>query len=202
MNIIFDLDGTLVCSKKRVYELFCDIVESREICFSDYWRLKFIGKNNQVILREKFDYSEDNVIFFVDRWMNEIETDFYLEMDTLINGVLPFLEQVSQEHLIYVCTARQSTSQVTKQLARLSILHLFEDIFVTEQKFTKAMLLKKSGLKFSKADWMIGDTGHDIVTGKEIGINTCAVLSGCMSEMKLREYNPNVILKNVTALII
>lgn len=202
MNIIFDLDGTLVCSKKRVYELFCDLVESKKISFSDYWKLKFIGKNNQDILREKFDYSEDDVISFLDRWMNKIETDFYLEMDILINGTSAFLEQASQENKIYLCTARQSTSQVTKQLARLSILDLFEDIFVTEKKFTKAELLKNSSLKLSKADWMIGDTGHDIMTGKEIGINTCAVLSGCMSEMKLREYNPDFILKDITALII
>ena len=200
MNIIFDLDGTLVCSRKRVYELFCDLVECREISFSDYWYLRFIGKSNQDILREKFDYSDDDLLSFIDSWMHKIETDFYLERDTLINGASAFLEKASQEHTIYVCTARQSTSQVTKQLARLSILHLFEGIFITEQKFTKAELLRNSGLKFSKADWMIGDTGHDIITGKEININTCAVLSGCMSETKLKEYNPDVILKDITKL--
>ena len=65
------------------------------------------------------------------------------------------------------------------------------------KKNSKAELLKNSGLKFTKHDWIIGDTGHDIITGKEIGINTCAVLSGFMSLDALIGYSPDIIVANI-----
>lgn len=200
MNLIFDLDGTLICSKKRLYELFCDLSEKRDLTFSEYWNLKFIGKSNQDILKENFGCTDSVIEKFVNAWMRLIESDRYLGMDTLIGGAAVLLEEFSQEHSLYICTARQSIPQVTKQLANLSILHFFDDLFVTEQKYTKAELLKKSGIKFSENDWMIGDTGHDVMTGKEIGINTCAVLSGFMSEEKLLSYAPDILINNVTSL--
>lgn len=200
MNIVFDLDGTLICSKKRLYELFCDLSERRDLTFSEYWSLKFSGKSNQHILKENFGCVDPVIEKFVNDWMKLIESDHYLHMDTLIGGVRSFLEKANQEHSLYICTARQSISQVTKQLARLSILNFFENVFVTEQKYTKAELLKRSDISFSKDDWMIGDTGHDVITGKEIGVNTCAVASGFMSEEKLLNYAPDILVNNVTLL--
>ena len=197
MKIIFDLDGTLICSKKRLYELFCNLIQSRDLSFSDYWNLKYIGNSNQDILRERFDYTKAEISNFVNGWMKKIESDYYLEMDTLIEGTIEFLERIIQNNSLYICTARQSTGQVEKQLESLSISKYFENIFVTEQKNSKAELLKNSGLKFTKHDWIIGDTGHDIITGKEIGINTCAVLSGFMSLNALISYSPDIIAVNI-----
>ena len=197
MKIIFDLDGTLICSKKRLYELFCNLIQSRDLSFSDYWNLKYIGNSNQDILRERFDYTKDEISNFVNGWMKKIESDYYLEMDTLIDGTIEFLERIIQNNSLYICTARQSTGQVAKQLESLSISKYFENIFVTEQKNSKAELLKNSGLKFTKHDWIIGDTGHDIITGKEIDINTCAVLSGFMSLDALIGYSPDIIVANI-----
>ena len=197
MKIIFDLDGTLICSKKRLYELFCNLIQSRDLSFSDYWNLKYIGNSNQDILRERFDYTKAEISNFVNGRMKKIESDYYLEMDTLIVGTIEFLERIIQNNSLYICTARQSTCQVAKQLESLSISKYFENIFVTEQKNSKAELLKNSGLKFTKHDWIIGDTGHDIITGKEIGINTCAVLSGFMSLDALIGYSPDIIVANI-----
>ena len=197
MKIIFDLDGTLICSKKRLYELFCNLIQSRDLSFSDYWNLKYIGNSNQDILRERFDYTKAEISNFVNGWMKKIECEYYLEMDTLIDGTIEFLERIIQNNSLYICTARQSTCQVAKQLESLSISKYFENIFVTEQKNSKAELLKNSGLKFTKHDWIIGDTGHDIITGKEIGINTCAVLSGFMSLDALIGYSPDIIVANI-----
>lgn len=198
MNLVFDLDGTLICSKKRLYELFCDLSERRDLTFSDYWSLKFIGKSNQDILKENFGCTDSVIQKFVNDWMKLIESDYYLEMDTLIEGAKVFLEKISQEHSLYICTARQFKPQVTKQLANLSILYFFKDVFVTEQKHTKAELLKKSDIEFSKEDWMIGDTGHDVITGKELGISTCAVLSGFMIAESLTGYSPDVMFSDIT----
>lgn len=198
MKIIFDLDGTLICSKKRLYELFCDLTNSRELSFSDYWDFKFNGYSNQDILKNEFNYPEEKINRFVTRWMDKIEDSYYLEMDTVIEGLQGFLEEISINNQLYICTARQSVAQVKNQLKKLAILEFFEDVFVTEQRFTKTELLLKSGMVFSENDWFVGDTGHDIRTGRQLGIKTCAVLSGFMSESALLTYEPNKIFKNLT----
>ncbi len=200
MKIIFDLDGTLICSKKRLYELFCDLTKSRKLSFSEYWGFKFRGYSNQDILKKEFDYSEEKIKKFITLWMNKIEDSYYLEMDAVIEGLQEFLEKISINNQLYICTARQSIAQVNTQLKKLAILEFFEDIFVTEQSSTKAELLLNSGMVFSENDWFVGDTGHDIKTGQQLGVKTCAVLSGFMSESALKGYEPDSIINNVTLL--
>lgn len=198
MKIIFDLDGTLICSKKRLHELFCDLVGNRDLSFDSYWQLKFDGNNNQNILKNQFSYSDGKVDVFVENWMEKIEEDCYLEMDSPIEGLHSFLQKISEKNELYICTARQSITQVTKQLRNFGILDFFCDIFVTEQKYSKIELLINGGIDFSSEDWFVGDTGHDINTGKRFGMQTCAVLSGFMSESALKTYSPDRILVNVT----
>jgi phosphoglycolate phosphatase len=198
MKVIFDLDGTLICSKKRLHELFCDLVKSRDLSFPSYWDLKFSGNSNQDILKNRFNYTADKINEFVSNWMRNIESDSYLGIDTLIYGAKAFLEEISQNNELYICTARQSVSQATKQLENLAISSYFQEVFVTEQRLTKEELLVNSGLQFNKQDWFIGDTGHDMTTGKKIGTKTCAVLSGFMSYPALASYSPDIIVSDIT----
>lgn len=200
MKIVFDLDGTLICSKKRLHELFCDLVGNRDLSFDSYWQLKFDGNSNQDILKNQFSYSDEKVDVFVADWMSKIETDYYLAMDSPIEGLHGFLQKISEKNELYICTARQSITQVMKQLRNLGILDFFCDVFVTEQKYSKIELLINGGIDFSSDDWFVGDTGHDINTGKQLGVQTCAVLSGFMSESVLKNYLPDLIIKNITLL--
>lgn len=200
MKIIFDLDGTLICSKKRLHALFCDLVKTDKLSFDAYWNLKFAGYTNQEILKNKFGYSTDKINFFVHHWMLNIESNQYLDMDSLIVGVDKFLCEMNKINELYVCTARQSAPQVIEQLKKLGILDFFKKIFVTEQIKSKKQLLIDSGLVFSSQDCFVGDTGHDIMTGKELGMVTFAVLSGFMSEAKLQLYSPDHIVNDITVL--
>ena len=58
MNIFFDLDGTLIDSRLRLYKLFQDLVSSSNLTFSDYWNLKRNKISHKKILTTKFAYSE------------------------------------------------------------------------------------------------------------------------------------------------
>ena len=200
MKIIFDLDGTLICAKKRLHELFLDLLQDEHIDFDSYWNLKFSGRKNIHILREYFDYSDAKIDKFLISWMDKIESDYYLDMDEIIVGAKKTLEKYRKNNELYICSARQSVSQVHKQLKNLGVFSFFQDIFVTEQKVSKEEIIKKSGIIFSKEDWIVGDTGNDINTGKKIGVNTCAVLSGFMSEKSLGNYSPDLMIENVSRL--
>ena len=58
MKIIFDLDGTLICSKKRLHKLFLDLTKATNFELQSYWNLKHQGKRNEDILRDEFGFSE------------------------------------------------------------------------------------------------------------------------------------------------
>ena len=40
MKIFFDLDGTLINSKMRLYSLFQELVSASNLSFDEYWNLK------------------------------------------------------------------------------------------------------------------------------------------------------------------
>lgn len=200
MKIIFDLDGTLICSKRRLYELFCDLTKQSFIDFESYWNLKYQGYKNEDILMRQLGFSNSQINEFLAQWMIDIENDYYLSFDSLIDGVAEFLSEYYRNNDFYICTARQSIVQANKQLKDLGILDFFSDVFVTGKNLSKEKIIRKSNLFLEKSDWFVGDTGHDITTGKELGVQTCAVLSGFMSEESLKSYNPHLILSNITKL--
>ena len=200
MKIIFDLDGTLICAKKRLHELFLHLLKDEYINYDRYWSLKFSGNNNTDILRNHFDYSEAKIDMFLISWMNKIESDYYLDMDVIIAGAKKTLEKYREDNELYICTARQSVSQAHKQLRNLGLFDFFKEVLVTEHKASKEEIIKRSGIVFLKDDWIVGDTGHDIITGKKIGVNTCAVLSGFMSKRSLGNYSPDLVIENVSCL--
>ena len=73
---------------------------------------------------------------------------------------------------------------------------IFQDILVTGQKNKKENLIKPF-LEGDEENWIIGDTGMDIIVGKKLGIKTAAVLSGFLNKEVLLTYEPDYILENI-----
>ena len=94
-----------------------------------------------------------------------------------------------------IITANRAEYGILKEL----IKKIYKDVnFKLELVVTGAHIDKKFGL--TKKDWFVGDTGHDINTGKKIGVQTCAVLSGFMSKRVLTSYSPDLIIEDFTTL--
>ena len=198
MNIFFDLDGTLIDSKLRLYKLFQFLVVESDLTYDEYWHLKQQKISNQAILATRFAYSELMIQSFVDKWMKLIEHQDFLKFDKVIDGVENVLRNLQQQQLsLYVCTARQYQKPAVKQLEDFGLKVFFQQIFVTEQKFSKDELIIDNITNLSSSDWFVGDTGHDIQVGKKLNINTCAVISGFLSHEVLTEYCPDLLLKSV-----
>ncbi len=80
MKVFFDLDGTLIDSKERLYKLFCDLVVDNILTYDEYWSLKMNKISNLDILSEKFDYSAKKIDKFQCLWMSRIEQKNYLKI--------------------------------------------------------------------------------------------------------------------------
>ncbi len=193
-NIFFDLDGTLINSSCRLYELFVDLVPECKMTKDEYWILKRAKINHEMILEKYFPtYSFKD---FNTKWLELIETEKYLNKNKLKAGVEKLLAKLSVKNELYIVTARQNKEFTYKELDRFGIKHFFKEIMVTEDKISKAELIKMK-VKIDPEDLFVGDTGFDIKTGKDLGIKTIAVSDGFLSADNLKEYKPDYIITNV-----
>ena len=193
MNIFFDLDGTLLDSRQRLYQLFQELVVASTLSFDDYWELKRNKINHKQILFNQFNFTEKEYLDFEKEWMSKIELPEYLDYDIPFEGTTLFLENLKQNHHLYLVTARQSFLSAETQIKKLGWENIFDKILVTLQKQEKHQLIKNN-VHVNPEDWFIGDTGKDIETGKLLGMKTAAVLSGFLNETHLLSYGPNIIL--------
>lgn len=196
MKVLFDLDGTLIDSRLRLYRLFQELVPESSFLFENYWSLKRNKINHESILSSYFHYDADAINDFNLRWLKRIESDEMLLLDTVFEGVSAFLYELAKTHDVFLVTARQSYSGVIGQLERFDWADCFKIVLVTEAKKSKFDLVS-STINTSSDDWFIGDTGHDVLTGKRLGMKTGAVYSGFLSKEKLKEYDPLVLADSV-----
>lgn len=196
MKIIFDLDGTLIDSRERLYRLFQELVPESKLSFDDYWQLKRNKIGHEQILGEKFFYSPEKIEAFKKTWMDQIELPQWLKLDKPFEGVTEYLKQLKNKYDLYLITSRQFEDKALQQASELGWDGIFTKIFVTGQKQNKIDLIKGS-IQTGNEDWFIGDTGHDILNGKTLNMRTAAVLSGFLNEKILLEYKPDLIIDNV-----
>lgn len=197
MNIVFDLDGTLIDSRLRLYRLFQHLVPDSPMSYENYWGFKKNKVSNETILSTELGHDEKQIAGFVAQWMSLIESPDFLEYDSNFADIHPTLEDLQKQAHLYVCTARQQRQPVLDQLARFGLLRFFNQILVTEQKNSKESLIAASVTSLSSQDWLVGDTGKDIQVGKLLNMKTCAVLSGFLNREALHRYEPDLILDSV-----
>lgn len=197
MNIIFDLDGTLIDSRLRLYRLFQNLAPYSQLSFEQYWEFKQKKISNETILLSELGFKKYEVGQFITEWMGLIESPEYLAMDVNFPGIHSALTHLQKQAELHICTARQLRQPVLGQLERLDLLRFFNRILVTEQKHSKESLITTHISDLNTQDWMLGDTGKDIQAGKSLGVKTCAVLTGFLNKNSLSGYNPDLILNSV-----
>jgi phosphoglycolate phosphatase len=197
MNLFFDLDGTLLDAKLRVYTLFCALSQQKELDFEAYWELKKRKISHSELLASRWGFSSAAIHEFQHAFLQHIESPQYLDIDTPIAGVEPFLHHLkAQGHRLFIVTARQTRASVNYQIDRWKWTSLFDQVLVTEHQHTKEDLMRPWITHPSDAI-MLGDTCKDVQAGKALHIPTVAVLSGFLSRASLEAYQPDYILDSV-----
>lgn len=188
--LVIDLDGTLVDSRLRLFTLFTRLVPQASISFEKYWKLKRQGLGNLMILEEDYQFSSNALKEFNASWHSQIESGNLLQLDTLIPGVDSALSRLSRDYKLLLATNRQLEHGVHSQLEEFGIGRHFEYVGITQQRQTKFEMLRGQ-FRFDSNDWMISDAGSDALYAKELGMKSCAVLSGFLDENTLRKYSPD-----------
>jgi phosphoglycolate phosphatase len=199
-RFFFDLDGTLIDARKRLYDLFQYLVPESNLAIGDYWKMKRNKINHQEILTKKFGYNVKMFFVFEKKWLDLIETKEYLGKDVVFEGVYETLNELKIYNKLYLVSARQSMPMASAQLEMLNLSKYFDDVFITEHKVSKSELIS-SHFETSISDFMVGDTGHDIMTGKNLGMKTIAATYGFLAEKILLTYKPDYTLDNIQKIV-
>ena len=196
-KIFFDLDGTIIDSRERLYRLFVDITGA-DVSFEDYWTFKRGKNTNEKFLKDNLQWSVPAISAFNIEWMEKIESDRYLAYDKCFADTISSLQKLFSKVELNLVTARQFPEKVSSQLSELEILGFFSNVLVTEQKTSKSALIRTlPGTLFNSV--IVGDTGEETLIGKELKISTANVLTGFRSKEILEPYNPDFIFTNLSA---
>lgn len=198
-NIFFDLDGTLIDSRPRLYQLFSDLFPGTGFSFEDYWDLKRRQIGHEKIIADLNDPGNPTFEDFQKEWMQRIETKEYLALDIPFPGIKEMFSQLKQNgNSISIITSRQSPALVEWQIGQWGWQEYLTQILVTKQTTAKTELIKQHFPGLSAKDIMIGDTGKDIETARELGLISIAVLSGFLNKQSLLKYKPDYLFDLVT----
>jgi pyrophosphatase PpaX len=202
-GILFDLDGTVINTNELIFQSFEYALEnvlhttiSRDILRTTFGKplaqiMEEMGGNQAQELRKAFvDYSIAH------------ETDIYL---------FPHVEDALKE-----LKARNiGTAVVTSRLYRSALrdLHQFElekyfDVFITPEATEKhkpnpepaLKALELLGIKPQEAI-MVGDSGLDLLCGKQAGCKTAAVRYSLFPEEELAQHQPDYMLDSLLDLL-
>lgn len=197
-RIFFDFDGTLVDSRKRLYELFRELRPDCALSFDEYWKIKRSRVDQKTLLKRLFGCEDAEIAEFARRWRERVEDDDLLKLDRPFPFAEALLKRLSSTRgLLFLVTARQHPEKAERQLEHWGWRNLFEGVFVTRQTKSKAELVEEKIGMTDKNDVFVGDTGEDILAGKKLGMKTIAVASGFLSREILREYSPDLLVNDV-----
>lgn len=202
MNLFFDLDGTLLDVRLRLYRLFCDLAGSAPVSFEQYWQLKKKGLLQKDILQQVLHYNEQQITTFQNSWMQKVELQEYLRLDRLFSFTVPVLEACkSKNKNLYLVTARQNRINLEWQLQELKIHQFFTHIFQVKGTMPKHEPVAGALIPVQAQDLWIGDTAADIAAARQLGILSMAVRSGEQSEESLEAEHPDWMADNISQLV-
>lgn len=195
-KIFFDLDGTIINSQWRLYQLFCELCPENRFSYKEYWSIKRSHMPQKLFLEKYFNYSEKQIDAFSKAYLKRVEDSDLMATDRPVDGIEEVLQSLFQKHTLYVVTNRQDYEKTVREIDRFRWQKFFEHVWVTEQKISKADLIIRH-TKVSPKDIFISDTGDDIKNAQYLGIHSVAVTWGVLDKSVLRQYNPDMTIEMV-----
>lgn len=199
-TIFFDLDGTLLDARKRLYQLYVDLSCS-SISFDEYWLYKRAQRSNDWLLEYLEKFTPEKIEMFKSIWLDKIELKEYLELDEPFPQIKEILSVLSGSYNLVLITGRQSYENLIWQLKKFEIADYFVKVLNTANKISKEEMIQQYTNVFQPEDIIIGDTGIEVIAGRNLGIKTVALLSGFRNKEALEKYEPDFIFPDINQFV-
>lgn len=206
-NIIFDLDGTLVDSKKDIAQAQLKVLQDFGINnFSEEDFYPHIGKS----LHETFEN------FLPVNLHCELETasqkyaEYYipnsLNTTKLFPDILELLSILKKNNFNMAIASTKKGSGILRAVNFFDISNFF-DLLQGSDNIPFKPNPTIINLILDKLNWnrnetlIVGDTDKDICVGKNAEISTCGVTWGTMNFEEIKKFNPEIIINSPIELI-
>lgn len=204
MDLIFDLDGTLIDISERHYRVYHSLVSRLggiPLSKPVYWRMKRNKTPTSIMISSSL-LPKESLYEYMEKFIKKIEEPKLLDLDKIFSYTIPTLDLLSKTSQLYLTTARQFADRTKKQLTKLNLITRFKDIkiyrSVSTETRSKVVMIKQ--LFLSSNIMVIGDTEDDILSAQELSITSVAVTSGLRNKSRLGYYNPTYLIKNISEL--
>ena len=180
MILIFDLDGTLINSKKRHSILMEKLLKKHKINIpynfeKEYLNFKDCGNSNKNYLSSILNLPLELVNEICAEWINEIESDELIEYDVLYDETIFILEKLKNDNVIIYLSSRARKNTLINSLRKLKIYDYASEIYVTNPKDGyegKSQILEKIKKSTDDKIVMIGDTEVDYMAARNQNIQS------------------------------
>jgi len=201
--ICFDLDDTLVDSDRLHVFAFQKAFKKYNLPFVDDKSISSLfGATGPDILRTLFpDISDKTIKRAIEEHNSFVVKCADKKFVNAFPGVKTTLKKLRKDYRLAV-VSNSSHKEIIAILKAAEIDSKLFDVFVGNDDVNHGKpwpdeILCAEKLTHHEADYMVGDSPYDIISGKRAGCKTIAVLTGNYSRKKLKEENPDVIIKNL-----
>jgi phosphoglycolate phosphatase-like HAD superfamily hydrolase len=174
----FDLDGTLVTAGPRQSWLLHAAARSQGVHLDvdAAWAAKREGASNKDYLR-RLGLDDAVAVRINALWMSQVETPYWLQMDTVLNGVIDTLDGLKQQGWqCILVTARANPWLMRQQIATLGLARRFDGVYCVSPvraAHEKADVLRETGAAF-----FVGDAESDAAAAAAAGVSFAGVTTG------------------------
>lgn len=203
VKILIDLDGPLLDVSSRHHCVYAEIVREgggRPLSRQAYWRLKRARTPLPEVLRRS--RCRMPASRYEERWLSLIERPRHLESDRLVPGAAGALNGLAGKVELHLVTLRRDRRALLGQLARFGVDRQCASVVSGPNRSgrwdAKRDLIIKAGLlRGGSPALIVGDTEGDILSGKCLGIPTCAVLNGVRNRRLIAAMEPEYTVRDI-----
>ncbi|HLO92656.1 MAG TPA: HAD hydrolase-like protein [Lentimicrobium sp.] len=208
-HLLFDLDGTLIDSKRGIFNAVRYTLDKLEIPVSsrpsDF--NPFIGPPLRDSFREVFNFSPDKAELATHIYREYYGEQGLFEFD-IYEGILETIPRLKEAGFELCLVTSKAQTYARRIIESTPIYRHFTSITGCEIDGTRSLknelityALQNINIPASKRIIMIGDRYHDIRGAKLVNISSAAVLYGYGSEQELKEESPDIFIKHPYDLI-
>lgn len=196
-NIIFDWSGTISDDFGILYEIVMELFEKKGVKrvsreeFLENYRLPYMASINQFIDIGKEEW--DNM--FKEAWHKKgFPKPFPQAEDTL--------DWLKSKGIEMAVLTSHPESFIRREMKKyFGEKEFFKSVFADAYNKKDSIHGALQKLGFAPQETVfVGDTVHDIETGKHAGVVTAAVLSGYNTEEALRAAEPDIVMRSISEL--
>lgn len=192
--LIFDYDGVIVDSLDIFMKDFisaCDKNGFNQVKTKEIFLNLFDGNMYESMV--KLGIAKDKIPSILE----DLKLSLLSDQDrlSLFDGINNMLKEFSKENKVIIITS--NVTKVVEEFLKSRGVNYFEEIIGAEKETSKVKKIEAIKSQHSDRQYFyIGVTKGDIVEGRKAGVKTIAVTWGWHSEERLKQENPDYIIRS------